>query len=68
MSKEVIQALMDGRSDLKVYPLYCDKYYVVKVGPGAKVELLYVDDTSELKSLFSDMTIPSMTRPYATIC
>jgi hypothetical protein len=60
MSKEVIQALMDGRSDLKVYPLYCDKYYVVKVGQGAKVESLYVDDTSELKSLFSDLNRSSI--------
>ena len=55
MSKEVLQALKDGRSDLNVYPLFCDKYYVVKVGKkSAEAESLYVDDTSELRTLFSD--------------
>ncbi len=56
MSKEVIQFLTDGLSDLNVYPIYCDKYYVVKTtgSKNANAESLYVDDLSELRTLFSD--------------
>lgn len=55
MSKEVIQVLTDGNDDLNVYPLYCDKYYVVKVGNAKpNAESLYVDDMSELRTLFAD--------------
>ena len=55
MSKEVIQFLTDGYSDLNVYPLYCDKYYVVKVGnANPEAESLYVDELRELRTLFSD--------------
>ncbi len=56
MSKEVIQFLTEGLSDLNIYPIYCDKYYVVKTA-GSKnpnAESLYVDDLSELRTLFAD--------------
>lgn len=54
MSKDIIQALMAGRSDCHVYPLYCDKYYVVNLRRGQKTPALYVDDTRELTSLVTD--------------
>ena len=60
MSKEIIQALKNNQDDLNIYPIYSDKYYVVKVEkPGEQVsarkaESMYIDDTSELRRLFSD--------------
>jgi hypothetical protein len=54
MSKDIIQALMAGRSDCRIYPLYCDKYYVVNLRRGQKTPALYVDDTRELTSLVTD--------------
>jgi len=54
MSKDIIQALMRGRSDIKIYPLYCDKYFVVNLRRGQKTPALYVDDTADLTSLVTD--------------
>jgi|GEM_PF-3285976 len=54
MSKDIIQALMRGRSDIKIYPLYCDKYFVVNLRRGQKTPALYVDDTADLTSLVAD--------------
>jgi hypothetical protein len=53
MSGSIIQSLKEGQSDLHIYPVYCDKFYVVKIS-GKLVESLYVDDTSELRSLVND--------------
>jgi hypothetical protein len=53
MSKSIIQSLKGGLSDLHIYPVYCDKFYVVKIN-GKIIESLYVDDTSELRSLHND--------------
>lgn len=54
MSKDIIQALMQGRSDIHLYPLYCDKYYVVNLKKGVKTPSLYVDDVKDLTSLMND--------------
>src|SRR5260221_12478810 len=54
MSKDIIQALMRGRSDIKIYPLYCHKYFVVNLRRGQKTPTLYVDDTADLTSLVTD--------------
>jgi hypothetical protein len=53
MSGSIIQSLKHGQSDLSIYPVYCDKFYVVKVS-GNITESLYVDDTRELRDLASD--------------
>ncbi len=53
MSGSIIQSLKGGLPDLHIYPVYCDKFYVVKIS-GRVVESLYVDDTSELRSLVND--------------
>ena len=53
MSGDIIEALKDNKDDLTIYPIYCDKFYVVKIN-GAVSESLYVDDTSELRQLYAD--------------
>ncbi|GHO59281.1 hypothetical protein [Ktedonobacter robiniae] len=53
MSGSIIQSLKHGQSDLHIYPVYCDKFYVVK-NMGTIIESLYVDDTRELRSLVND--------------
>ncbi len=53
MSGSIIESLKGGHADLHIYPVYCDKFYVVKID-GKIVESLYVDDTSELRSLVND--------------
>lgn len=54
MSQHIIQSLTEQKDDVHVYPIYCDKYYVVKMGTNPQVESLYVDDTSELRTLAVD--------------
>ena len=52
MSRPVIQALKEGRSDIKIYPVFYDKYYVVA---SKKTEMsMYVQDTRELTNLVAD--------------
>ena len=53
MSGSIIESLKGGHSDLHIYPVYCDRFYIVKID-GKIVESLYVDDTSELRSLVND--------------
>lgn len=53
MSGSIIQALKHGQHDLHIYPVYCDKFYVVRID-GKITESLYVDDTRELRSLVND--------------
>jgi hypothetical protein len=53
MSGSIIESLKGGRHDLHIYPVYCDRFYVVKTD-GTITESLYVDDTSELRTLLND--------------
>ncbi len=53
MSGSIIQSLKQDQADLHIYPVYCDKFYVVKIN-GKVEESLYVDETSELRSLLND--------------
>lgn len=53
MSKNVIQSLKEARNDIKIYPIFFEKYYVVKLeNPQAKS--LYIQDTLELINLVED--------------
>lgn len=57
MSKEIIQKLMQLKDDIRIYPLFCDKYYVINLhsgSAGTPPPSLYVDDTRELTSLVTD--------------
>ncbi|AFY80596.1 hypothetical protein [Oscillatoria acuminata] len=53
MSPPLITALMKNHPDLKIYPIFFDKYYVCKLG-GPKVNAFVVQDTQQLTSLAQD--------------
>ncbi|NEO77368.1 hypothetical protein [Moorena sp. SIO4G3] len=53
MSKDVIRALKGEHKDIKIYPMFFDKYYVVKLKKiGASS--LYIQDTEQLTTLVED--------------
>lgn len=54
MSPEIIQGVMKAFPEVLLYPVYTDRYYVVRVNPNAQKESLYVDDARELRTLMSD--------------
>ncbi|MDJ0713269.1 MAG: hypothetical protein QNJ54_03480 [Prochloraceae cyanobacterium] len=47
MSKSVIQTLKGEKEDIKIYPVFFDKYYVVKL-QNISAKSLYIQDTAEL--------------------
>ncbi|TAF06656.1 MAG: hypothetical protein EAZ77_11725 [Nostocales cyanobacterium] len=53
MSKNVITALKKERHDIKIYPMFFEKYYAVKVS-GIESTSLYIQDTLELTNLAED--------------
>ncbi|MBD2207763.1 hypothetical protein H6G33_36000 [Calothrix sp. FACHB-1219] len=53
MSKPLINSLKGNRDDIKIYPVFFDQYYVVKLR-DLKSSSLYIQDTSELTSLVED--------------
>lgn len=61
MNKDIIQAMRQIDSNIKIYPVFCDKYYVIdrKSAQVSKEELLradslYIDDIGELTSVSND--------------
>ncbi|WP_026104390.1 hypothetical protein [Anabaena sp. PCC 7108] len=54
MSKNVITALKKERHDIKIYPMFFDKYYAVKIPDNIKSTSLYIQDTIELTELAED--------------
>jgi hypothetical protein len=56
MSKKLIQTLKGERQDIRIYPVFFDKYYVrsLKGDKGHKGESFYIQDTTELESLSKD--------------
>jgi hypothetical protein len=53
MSKKLIQTLKGDRQDIKIYPVFFDKYYV-RSPKEHKGESFYIQDTTELESLSKD--------------
>ncbi|MCT7948744.1 hypothetical protein NG798_02980 [Ancylothrix sp. C2] len=53
MSKEVIKNLKGSYEDIKIYPMFFDKYYAVNL-QNLKAQSLYIQDTSELTALLDD--------------
>jgi hypothetical protein len=53
MSPSIITALGKNHADIKIYPVFFDKYYVRKV-KDIKQQSLYVQDTAELTRLSQD--------------
>ena len=60
MSENVIRALTRERSDIKIYPMFFDKYYAVKVENKIKSTSLYIQDTVELTQLVEDTSKKSI--------
>lgn len=53
MSKNLIKTLKGERQDIRIYPVFFDKYYV-RSPLGHKGESFYIQDTTELESLSKD--------------
>lgn len=53
MSKSVISALKGEKEDIKIYPIFYDKYYAVNI-QNVKAKSLYIQDTSELANIAED--------------
>ncbi|MCW6053091.1 hypothetical protein K4039_24210 [Lyngbya sp. CCAP 1446/10] len=53
MSKKLLRTLKGERRDIKIYPMFFDKYYV-RSFLGDKVKSFYIQDAMELESLFAD--------------
>ncbi|MEC4819146.1 MAG: hypothetical protein SAK29_38615, partial [Scytonema sp. PMC 1069.18] len=53
LSKEVIRAFKAEHDDIKIYPMFFDKYYAVRL-EKLGVESLYIQDTTELTNLVDD--------------
>ncbi|MEY3401197.1 MAG: hypothetical protein RLZZ86_812 [Cyanobacteriota bacterium] len=64
MSKNVITAFIKNKPDIKIYPMFFEKYYVVKIKDeitstsknNEKPTSLYIQDTLELTNLVEDRT------------
>lgn len=54
MSREVIRHLKADYDDIKIYPMFFDKYYVVKFPNKLGGSSLYIQDTAELTNLVED--------------
>ena len=53
MSKDIIKTLKGERQDIRIYPVFFDKYYVYSPKQH-RGESFYIQDTAELTSLFAD--------------
>lgn len=61
MNKDIIQAMRSIDSNIKIYPSFCDKYYVinrklqnVQKKPLLQADSLYIDDISDLTMVSND--------------
>lgn len=53
MSKTIMRRFTENNKDIKIYPIFFDKYFAVKI-QNPKPDSLYIQDTLELTSLFED--------------
>jgi hypothetical protein len=53
MSPSIIRTLKGNREDMKIYPIFFDQYYTVKLA-DPKVKSLYIQDTLELTNIAKD--------------
>ncbi|MBF2014478.1 MAG: hypothetical protein IGS23_04545 [Rivularia sp. T60_A2020_040] len=54
MSREVIRAFKAKHDNIKIYPMFFDKYYASKLSVKIAVNSLYIQDTVELSHLVDD--------------
>jgi hypothetical protein len=59
MSKNVIKSLKAQREDIKIYPMFFDKYYAVMLEKNVATSL-YIQDTAELTTLVEDASKQSV--------
>ncbi|GCE15109.1 hypothetical protein [Tengunoibacter tsumagoiensis] len=68
MNKDVVQSMRSIDNDIKVYPIFYDKYYVINRKnalqspgkPNLKADSLYIDDIGELTSVAKDPSKQSL--------
>jgi hypothetical protein len=53
LSKEIIQSFKAEHDDIKIYPMFFDKYYAIRL-KELGVTSLYIQDTAELTNLVDD--------------
>ena len=53
MSKTIMSSFTKDKTDIKIYPMFFDKYFAVRL-QNPKPDSLYIQDTSELTSLVKD--------------
>lgn len=62
MNRDVIQAMRDVQKGIKVYPVFCDKYFAInhkqpptsRTGLNLRADSLYIDDVGELTTVAHD--------------
>jgi hypothetical protein len=61
MNKDVIRAMRGVDPAIRIYPAFCDKYYVInrkipatRKGPLLRADSLYIDDIGDLTSVSND--------------
>ena len=62
MNRDVLQAMRDVEKGIKVYPVFCDKYYAInhkqpptsRTGLNLRADSLYIDDVGELTTVAHD--------------
>lgn len=54
MSQDVITYLKQGKTDIKLYPVFMDTYPAINFTPGKKVDSFYIPDIEELAKLSLD--------------
>lgn len=54
MSQDVITYLKQGKTDIKLYPVFMDTYPAINLTPGKKVDSFYIPDIEELAKLSLD--------------
>ncbi len=56
MNKDIIQAMREVHSSIKIYPAFCDKYYVInrQTKPNLRADSLYIDNVRELTTVAND--------------
>ncbi|MEA5534418.1 hypothetical protein [Crocosphaera sp. XPORK-15E] len=61
MSPQIIRALKGDKEDIKIYPIFFDKYSAVKVkNAQLEVNSLYIQDPSELLTIMEDSSQQSL--------
>jgi hypothetical protein len=53
MSKELVKSVRGNKEDMKIYPVFFDRYSVLKIGKP-EIDSLYIQDIAELTEIVKD--------------